>query len=406
MRIITFDCALINLGITCIDYHPERIDTVKREFAKLVDVAADMAAAALRLSEVSKAGGAGEAGELAVSSEEVEAGGELPELAELMQARSVMLAARSVAIDELSAAMTKVYEQQLRCHEATLSVVELVFFNVVNMIPNRKMKSMSKMEQTIVTKQVLTGLDGLLGRPDIVLIEFQMFNPTMSCVSHQIAYHYTDCSVLPILPSVRHADNCNGRCRAARGKRRSKCAGAPAAGSPVAPVSPAAGSPVAPVSPATPASRTPIRFNTSIHKDRKRQQVLVQPSKCIVYFAHTYPLQQVARCTRPPIRVEFIGTGYKNDISIGEGGHFHNFAAEPEANKKHADWNCREWIRLMGTPEQAEEFARIRNKTLDIADSLLGAFGWIAAGMPQCPSKSKLVGLNHSQSTRGIACTY
>jgi len=64
--------------------------------------------------------------------------------------------------------------------------------NVFNLTPGIKKCSNIKV-RTLKTKYLLTTLDKELGKPDIVLIEYQMKQNDISrCMSHQIDYHYSD----------------------------------------------------------------------------------------------------------------------------------------------------------------------------------------------------------------------
>lgn len=296
MRILSFDCALKNLGICCLDYDQAQCEVIAAE-----------------LSELHRA----------LSQHKIIVDNAIAQInGDLTGGQSAVLASIKLVTD---APLASMQGQLIKLHRAVESVVTVVFFNVVNMFPARKdlCKTTSRVEQTIVLKQVLCMLDVQVGRPDVVLIEFQMINFTQRCVSHQIAYHYADCSQLPVQPGYRG------------------------------------------------------------------DVTEVQAQQRIIYHAHLYPLLPLAPRVREPVRIEIIGTGFKNALSFSEDGQEHKFAHLSKANKKHTNWNCKYWMKMLGSQEQAAEFELINNKTYDIADAFMGALGWIAAGMPNTAAKKK-----------------
>jgi len=73
------------------------------------------------------------------------------------------------------------------------SVFAIEWFNVINLIPGKKIKEVPIVERTRRLKQLLNELDRNLPAPDVVLIEYQMkLNDISRLQSSQIMYHYVD----------------------------------------------------------------------------------------------------------------------------------------------------------------------------------------------------------------------
>jgi len=79
------------------------------------------------------------------------------------------------------------------------NIISIIYINNVNLISKKSAKSTTLLERTTALKSVLNSLDRLLPMPNIILIEYQMRqNYITQSISHQIAYHYAniyDCDI-------------------------------------------------------------------------------------------------------------------------------------------------------------------------------------------------------------------
>jgi hypothetical protein len=73
------------------------------------------------------------------------------------------------------------------------NILVIKFFNVVDLIPGRKVEEVSVLDRTRLLKTVLMTIDKQFSTPDQILIEYQMGpNDIARMISSQIAYHYTE----------------------------------------------------------------------------------------------------------------------------------------------------------------------------------------------------------------------
>lgn len=72
-------------------------------------------------------------------------------------------------------------------------IIHIRWFNVIDLIPGRKIKDVDQCERTRLLKTVLCALDKQFDKPSLVLIEYQMGpNDISRNLASQIMYHYVD----------------------------------------------------------------------------------------------------------------------------------------------------------------------------------------------------------------------
>jgi len=86
------------------------------------------------------------------------------------------------------------------------SIIKIKYFNVVNLIKEKKAKKASMIERTKSLKAFLKKMDLIVPDPDIVLIEYQMKQNDISrTISNQILMYYIDCEQVELVgPSLKN----------------------------------------------------------------------------------------------------------------------------------------------------------------------------------------------------------
>jgi hypothetical protein len=223
------------------------------------------------------------------------------------------------------------------------NIIEIIYFNVFDLIPGVKAPGISILNRTSRLKYVLYCLDDLFPNPDIVLVEDQMIhNDIARAMMNQILYHY-----FPI--------------------------------------------------------PTDIVFN---HKIKTKQSTKLSGNSnlinVITYGVRNYPIIDINRIdgasngltaddnyignnhignnpTTVNRVVECVGTTLKNSCRFHSDGAYENFIeryTNYTANKKHTDWNFKYFIEKMDCKNRGD-LLMIANKTNDIADAFMMVFGWL-----------------------------
>ena len=211
------------------------------------------------------------------------------------------------------------------------SAVEILYYEVFDLIPGTKAAEVDIMERTRRLKACLAYVDGAVPSPDVVLIEYQMRQNDISrAVSHQIAMHYETPAGIPVIP----------RPVAKTGKGAKSTKGAKSATSSDGP------SPVIHVAVANQEEAegvTPTTFGGSACK-----------------------------------LVTMVGTTLKNSYSFHESVEYRIFISEYSnyvANKKHTVANFEYYLNLF-SPGTLERVKKVQNKLNDISDAFMMNFAW------------------------------
>lgn len=210
------------------------------------------------------------------------------------------------------------------------NIIKIKFFNVVDLIPEYEGNKSPLMIRTRRLKYLLNALDENLLMPNIVLIEYQMKQNDISrCISHQIAYHYTNYDNI----TIKFNDSINKSNRL-KSKTNNK--------------------------------------NNSGKTNNKNNST-------IFYAVNEYILHNNNNNNNSCNTVEVVGTALKNASSFTDKGEYSNFILKYSnyiANKKHTDWNFKYFVGIFGGDEK-DLLKGISNKTNDISDAFMMIFGWL-----------------------------
>ena len=141
MIIISFDCAIKNLGICCIDYDEKWQDKLTNIYNELINL----------YEELDK-----------------------------------------IDIINKDNMVNNIKNIVLKLDYVLNNIIKIIWCNVIDLIPDKKVYN-NPIEQSKKLKYILNNLDEQLPLPDLVLIEHQMkINDITRTMSNQIIYHYMD----------------------------------------------------------------------------------------------------------------------------------------------------------------------------------------------------------------------
>jgi hypothetical protein len=203
--------------------------------------------------------------------------------------------------------------------------------NVLDLYPDRKVKTIDKIDTTRRLKTLLCTMDEQLPKPDLVLIEYQMKqNDITRLMSAQILYHYSDVEIVDY------------KVKAAKPK-----------------VSKAAKPKV-----------------SKAAKPKKVAAVAAAEPANITYGLEKYSLA-TPNLTNNNIKCDIVGCSVKNTNYFCDEGKYENFIVKYSnyvANKAQTNFNFKYFIERM---EYDCLEKKINNKTTDIADAFMMIIGYV-----------------------------
>lgn len=270
MRIIGFDSAVENLGICCIEYDENFKEKIKTHTKTLSDIL------------------------------------------ENIETLSKKIFIKSI------------YNVLKSLNDTYNNAIKITYANVFDLIPGENINKITVKSVTEKLKYLLNYIDNIFPNVDIVLIEYQMKqNSITPLISGQIMYHYTELKQIP----VTYANN-------KKGTHMNK-----------------------PVGGITYGIETKTEANTdlSIRQNRKN------------------------------IRIEFVGCGVKNSHKVITDGSYSNFIEKYNgnytANKKHTEYNFIQFNNMINNKPliTLDDFFKKKRtvKYDDIADAFMMVYGWI-----------------------------
>lgn len=219
------------------------------------------------------------------------------------------------------------------------NAIKITYVNVFDLIPGEDINKTTVKSITEKLKYLLNYIDNIFPNVDIVLIEYQMKqNSITPLISGQIMYHYAEIKQVP----VTHANN-------KKGTHMNKPTGGITYGIEV--------------------------LNDNKDTDENKLENKLENKTTI----ETDPL-------RKNIRIEFVGCGVKNSHKVVSDGDYSNFIEKYNgnytANKKHTEYNFIQFTNMINDKPlmKLEDFFKKKRtvKYDDIADAFMMIYGWIA----------------------------
>ena len=219
-----------------------------------------------------------------------------------------------------------------KIHETVANVIKIRWMNVLDIYPDRIVKTINKIETTKRLKTLLCTMDEQLPEPDLVLIEYQMKqNDITRLMSAQILYHYSDIEVVEYK---------------LKGKTTKSAK-------------------VAKSAKATKNNKTNSNMSSS-----------TSPPNIITYGLEKYSLKTPS-IKNNNIECSIVGCSVKNTNYFCEEGKYENFIVKYSnyvANKAQTNFNFKYFMDKMGYDCLSK---KINNKTTDIADTFMMIIGYI-----------------------------
>lgn len=206
------------------------------------------------------------------------------------------------------------------------NIITITHCNVIDLIPEINTSVLPIDYRTKKLKFFLTMLDRHAEQPDIVLIEYQMKQNTLSrAVSNQIMYHY------------QQFDTCE------------------------------------------------VKFHDNFVKEKKRKayKTFKTPPNyitCSINDMLTDKMINNITCNTYPKRiVDMVGCTLKNSFFLKPAGEYQNYIMKYSnytANKKHSTDNFKYFLQILDTDKYNTIYS-LKNKADDIADTFMMCFGWL-----------------------------
>jgi hypothetical protein len=222
------------------------------------------------------------------------------------------------------------------------NIIKITYINVFDLIPGENINKITVKSTTEKLKYLLHYIDNIFPHVDVVLIEYQMKQNSLTpLISGQIMFYYTELKSVP----VTYANN-------KKGTHMNKSSGG-------------------------------ITYGLE-------EQMLVKTDK--IKHVNNQQLkktntQETITEKNSNIRVEFVGCGVKNSHKTVSDGDYSNFIERYNinytANKKHTEYNFLQFIKIMNDEPLMllEEFFKKRRnvnaKYDDVADAFMMVYGWI-----------------------------